>query len=55
MLAKYILAVLGLVFLALCVGRVARNQRRLDPASRTWLIVGVIFLVVAGVLWTTGL
>lgn len=50
--ARYILAIVGAVFLALAVWRIARRGK-LDPASRTWLIVGTVFLAVSGLLLTT--
>ena len=50
--ARYILAIMGAGFLALAVWRITRGGR-IDPASRTWLIVAVIFLAVSGVLWTS--
>jgi hypothetical protein len=51
MAAKYILAVLALVFLALAAFRMARDGGRIMPASRTWLLTGIIFAVVSGYLW----
>jgi len=45
MAARYILAVLSLVFLTLALVGSARGRPR--PQTRTWLIVGVIFGVVA--------
>jgi hypothetical protein len=50
--AGYILAMVGAGFLALAAWRITRG-RRIDPASRTWLIVAAIFLAVSGVLWTS--
>lgn len=44
--ALWILAAVGLVFLALRLSRWHR-RRSLDTAARTWLRIGVIFLVVA--------
>ena len=46
MAAKYILAGLSVVFLTMAAGRVARDGR-IQPQSRTWLIVGAIFAVVS--------
>lgn len=51
MAAKYIVAVLALVFLALGFGRLARDGGRIAPASRTWLLVGAIFALVSAWLW----
>jgi hypothetical protein len=45
MAAKYILAALSLLFLALAIFGAAQGRPR--PQTRTWLIVGVIFGVVA--------
>jgi hypothetical protein len=47
---KLILAVLGPVFLVL--GSVSLNRAgRTVPQAKTWLMIGVIFLAVAGWLW----
>ncbi|MEJ2379440.1 MAG: hypothetical protein P8Y71_29990 [Pseudolabrys sp.] len=51
MYAKYILAVLSIVFLVLAGVRWRRDGGRLGPQSRTWLIVGVIFALVAALIW----
>jgi hypothetical protein len=51
MAAKYILAVLAVVFLVLAGWRITRDGRRITPASRTWLLTGIIFAVVSGYLW----
>jgi len=49
MSAKYILAVLSAVFLALAArNRLSRSDRRPRAQTRTWLLVGVIFAVVSG-------
>jgi hypothetical protein len=45
MVAKYILAALSVLFLALALFGSTRGRPR--PQTRTWLIVGVIFGVVA--------
>ena len=50
--AKYILLVGGLVFLTLALFRLGRDAGRLNPASRTWLIVAVVFLAVSAWLWS---
>ena len=45
MAAKYILAALSILFLTLAItGRASGRPR---PQTRTWLIVGVMFAVVA--------
>ena len=51
MAAKYILAVLAVVFLVLAGSRITRDSGRVTPASRTWLLTGIIFAVVSGYLW----
>ena len=47
MAAKYILAGLAVLFLSLGLIRGGLSR----PQSRTWLLVGLIFAVVAGWLW----
>jgi hypothetical protein len=54
MLTKYILAVVGVVFLVLALGRIVKDHGRLGPASRTWLIVAVVFAAVSAWLFTGG-
>jgi hypothetical protein len=54
MAAQYILAVLAAVFLLATLIRLARDSGRIGPASRTWLIVAIIFAVVSAWLWTGG-
>jgi hypothetical protein len=49
MKARYVLGCLSVVFLAASIVRTARD-RRVGPAARTWLIIGVIFAAVS--LWT---
>jgi hypothetical protein len=49
--AKYILAVLAAVFLALAGIRITRDGNRVMPASRTWLTIGIIFALVSSFLW----
>ena len=51
MAAKYILAVLAAVFLALAGLRIMRDGARIMPASRNWLLTGIIFAVVSAYLW----
>jgi uncharacterized membrane protein len=49
--AKYVLAVLAVVFLVLAGLRITRDGGHIMPASRTWLLTGIIFAVVSGYLW----
>lgn len=49
MAARYILGTLSIVFLILGFARAAR-ERRIGPAARTWLIIGLIFGAVS--LWS---
>jgi hypothetical protein len=51
MAAKYILAALSAVFLALAAFRIARDHAQIAPASRTWLTIGIIFALVSAYLW----
>jgi hypothetical protein len=52
--ARVILAVLAALFLLAAVRRWARNGRRPDPATRTWLLVALVFAAVAAWLqWHT--
>jgi len=50
---RYILGCLAVLFLALGGLRVARESGRIDPAARTWLLIGVIFSVVSVWLWVS--
>jgi hypothetical protein len=43
MAAKYILAALSIVFLALAAWRALQSAGRAHPQTRTWLLVGAIF------------
>jgi len=52
--AKYILAVLSVVFLALAISRLARGGGASHPQTRTWLIIGIIFGVVSAWLFSRG-
>jgi hypothetical protein len=54
MLAKYILAAVGTVFLVLALARIAKEGGRVGPASRTWLIVAIVFAAVSAWLFTDG-
>jgi hypothetical protein len=49
--AKYILAALACAFLVAGGVRLAGNKGTPHPQSRTWLLIGVIFGVVAAWLW----
>lgn len=51
MAARYILAVLAAVFLAAALWRLSRDGFKLAPASRTWLMVALIFSAVSAWLW----
>lgn len=55
MQARYILAVLAIAFLLAAALRWARSTpRRPDPATRTWLLIALIFTAVAAWLqWHT--
>jgi hypothetical protein len=46
MIARHILLVVGLIFLLFATLRISK-ERRVGPAARAWLVVGVIFLVVS--------
>jgi hypothetical protein len=52
--AKYILATLSVVFLALAFTRLVRDGARAHPQSRTWLLIGVIFALVSAYLFSQG-
>jgi hypothetical protein len=52
MAAHYVLGCLAVVFLALAGLRSARD-RKVGPAARTWLLIGVIFAVVSTWIWLT--
>jgi len=49
--AKYILTVLAAVFLMLGGLRIRRDAGCLMPASKTWLLIGIIFASVSVYLW----
>jgi len=53
MAAGFILGLLALVFLAAALWRLARDDFKLGPGSRTWLVVALIFGAVSGWLWWT--
>jgi hypothetical protein len=48
MAARYVLGTLAILFLVLGGIRIAR-ERRVGPAARTWLLIGLIFGAVS--LW----
>ena len=54
MAAKYILAVLAIAFLIAPTLRLVRDGGRVRPATKTWLLTGGIFVIVAGWLWYQG-
>jgi hypothetical protein len=54
MAAKYIVAVLAVVFLLFAGFRYVRDGRRIGPASRTWLLIAAIFSIVSAWLWLGG-
>ena len=47
MATKYILAALSVVFLAFAIVRMKRAGGRIDPASKTWLIIMFVFATVS--------
>ncbi len=51
MAAKFIIPLVGALFLVLAIARFAKDGGRLTPASRTWLLVGAIFSAVSVWLW----
>jgi hypothetical protein len=54
MAAKYILATLAAVFLLAAGLRYAKGRTARDPATRTWLLIALIFTAVAAWLqWHT--
>lgn len=44
---RYIFAVLGCAFLIAATLRLVRERWQIRPASKTWLIVGAIFVLVS--------
>jgi len=52
--AKYILALLSVVFVVARLRRVLRDAGQLHPQSRTWLLIAVIFAVVSAWLFVRG-
>ena len=54
MAAKYILVVVAAVFLLAALIRLVRDGGHIGPASRTWMLVAVIFAMVSTWLWIHG-
>ena len=54
MAAKYILGLLCAAFLMATLWRLSRDGFKLGPASRTWLMIAVLFGAVSAWLWLTG-
>jgi hypothetical protein len=52
--AKVVLAAVGTIFLVLATLRIVRDRGQIMPASRTWLIIGIIFTGVGAYLWMSG-
>ena len=49
--AKYILAVLAVIFVIAALRRFGRDSRHFDGQSRTWLLIALIFAVVSAYLF----
>jgi len=49
--AKYILGGLSVIFLTLAAARIGSDRGHITPASRTWLLTGIIFGMVSAYLW----
>ncbi len=54
MAAKYVLALLAVAFLLAALWRMSRDGFKLGPASRTWLVIALLFGAVSGWLWWSG-
>lgn len=54
MSARIVLGVLAVIFIGLALLRIVRERKRIGPASRTWLTIGIIFALVSGYLWMSG-
>jgi hypothetical protein len=54
MAAKYILAALAAVFLAMALVRMVSDRANSHPQTRTWLLIGLIFGTVSAWLWMRG-
>jgi hypothetical protein len=44
---QHILAIVAMLFLLFALARIFRNAGRIDSASRTWLLITVIFTAVS--------
>ncbi|MEJ8857877.1 hypothetical protein WKW79_25130 [Variovorax robiniae] len=51
MAAKFLLPALAAVFLIAALWRISREGFKLGPASRTWLLIALIFGAVSAWLW----
>lgn len=51
MAAKYIFTVLAAFFLLAGIFRYSKDQYHLSPASRTWLLMALIFALASTWLW----
>lgn len=54
MIAKYIFAVLAVLFVAFAAVRLMRDRGQWHPRSRTWLLVGGTFGAVSACLFYLG-
>ncbi len=50
MAVKYLFPLLAVVFLVFAGLRILRDGARITPASRTWLIIGILFALVGAYL-----
>ncbi|HYP84234.1 hypothetical protein [Variovorax sp.] len=53
MQARHILTIVAAAFLAAALVRLVRDGGRLGPASRTWLLVALVFGGISAWLWRT--
>ena len=51
MAAKFTIPIVGAFFLLLAFFRFARDRGRLQPASKTWFLIGAIFSAIGVWLW----
>ena len=51
MAAKYILGVLGVVLLVAAGVRLAKDAWKVGAASKTWLLIGVLFTAASAWTW----
>jgi len=54
MAAKYILIFVAAIFLLAALFRIVRDGGRIRSASRTWLLIAIIFTAVSAWLWING-